>query len=322
MSISGRGGREACTTPWGPRFINGDLPLKTKVLTWSYLAAFNGIPAASACNMQPCLPPTAPGRQELTLEFLCCKGSGGSGRRAAASGGRAEHGAMLLREQQYCNDSHFRRMLEAGAGPSRDQIHRIKRSPQTSLKLILLSMPPQKPDPAVLCMPAEVTAFPEHFFLAGSSAQCSAVCYSLRSSTALEEAQGIPGHGQLSAGGGGCSCLSYHPLTQGELVHIGFFLSSEPSKPSLHGPHCPSLPLGTFFSVGFRPLPGRASKDRGLVPARAQPSQPPNRTSAGLAARLGAILALSIGSVPQLIPSQVHSNPYILLQVLNQLELA
>lgn len=101
---------------------------------------------------------------------------------------------------------------------------------------------------------------------------------------------------------------------------MGFSLSSEPSKPHVPRPHRPSLPVGTFDSVGFRPFPGRASEDRGLVPARAQPSQPPNRTSAGLAARLGAILALSIGSVPQLIPSQVHCNPYILLQVLNQLE--
>lgn len=98
----------------------------------------------------------------------------------------------------------------------------IKKSPQTSLKLILLSMPPQEPDPAVLCMPAEVTAFPEHFFLAGSSAQRSAVCYCLRSSAALEEAQGIPGHGQLRAGGGGCSCPSHHPLTQGEPVKWDF----------------------------------------------------------------------------------------------------
>lgn len=74
--------------------------------------------------MQPCLPPAAPGRQELTLEFLCCEGSGGSSRRAAASGGRAEHRDVFPRGQQYCDDSHFRRMLEAAAGPSGDQIHR------------------------------------------------------------------------------------------------------------------------------------------------------------------------------------------------------
>lgn len=72
-----REGGRVCTAPSGPGFINGDLPLKTKVLTWSYLAAFNGIPVAFACNINSCLPPTAPGRQELTLEFLCYDESGG-----------------------------------------------------------------------------------------------------------------------------------------------------------------------------------------------------------------------------------------------------
>lgn len=40
-----------------------------------------------------------------------------------------------------------------------------KKSPRVSLKLILLLMLPQKQDPAVLRVPTEIIAFPDHFFL-------------------------------------------------------------------------------------------------------------------------------------------------------------
>lgn len=76
-----------------------------------------------------------------------------------------------------------------------------------------------------------------------------------------------------------------------------FPLSREPRKPQIPRPRSPALDVGMFGSVGCR-----ASEGRGLVPAELSP---PSRTSAGLAARLGAILARSFGSVPQLICSQV-----------------
>lgn len=74
-----------------------------------------------------------------------------------------------------------------------------------------------------------------------------------------------------------------------------FPLCREPRKPQVPCPRSPALPVGTFVGVGCR-----ASEGRGPVPA-----EPPSRTSAALAARPGATLALSSGSVPQLICSQV-----------------
>lgn len=44
-------------------------------------------------------------------------------------------------------------------------VSRRKKSPRVSLKLILLLMLPQKQDPAVLRVPTEIIAFPDHFFL-------------------------------------------------------------------------------------------------------------------------------------------------------------
>lgn len=52
-------------------------------------------------------------------------------------------------------------LVQAGISVSR----RKKKSPRVSLKLILLLVPPQKQDPAVLCVPTEIIAFPDHFFL-------------------------------------------------------------------------------------------------------------------------------------------------------------
>lgn len=52
-------------------------------------------------------------------------------------------------------------LVQAGISVSR----RKKKSPRVSLELILLLMPPQKQDPAVLCVPIEIIAFPDHFFL-------------------------------------------------------------------------------------------------------------------------------------------------------------
>lgn len=44
-------------------------------------------------------------------------------------------------------------------------VSRRKKNPRVSLKLILLLMLPQKQDPAVLLVPTEIIAFPDHFFL-------------------------------------------------------------------------------------------------------------------------------------------------------------
>ena len=62
-----------------------------------------------------------------------------------------------------------------------------KKSPRVSLKLVLLLMPPQKQDPAVLCVPTEIIAFPDHFCLDSElRTEYFAMCYSripARSST-------------------------------------------------------------------------------------------------------------------------------------------
>lgn len=52
-------------------------------------------------------------------------------------------------------------LVQAGISVSR----RKKKSPRVSLKRILLLMPPHKQDPAVLRVPTEIIAFPDHFFL-------------------------------------------------------------------------------------------------------------------------------------------------------------
>lgn len=127
--------------------------------------------------------------------------------------------------------------------------------------------------------------------------------------------RGITGHLQLrlilllKMGGGDAPAPSHLCFAWGEGMKTeairDFPLSSKPCEAQIPRPHNPALHVGTFVSVGFGPFPSRASEGRGLVPAELQPSQPPNRTSAGLAARLGAILALSFGSVPHLIRSQV-----------------
>lgn len=44
-------------------------------------------------------------------------------------------------------------------------VSRRRKSPRVSLKLILLLMLTQEQDPAVLRVPAEIIAFPDHFFL-------------------------------------------------------------------------------------------------------------------------------------------------------------
>lgn len=189
------------------------------MLTWSYLAAFNGIPAASACNIEPCFPPAAPGRQELTPEFSPLRwvwwavprslldgrtdgwterppprcqglaGPGNAGLEAESSRwepgaapvatsppapgqgglGDAEHGEMSpvgMAAAGHCSDRRLRKVLGAAAGPSRDFAEgKKKKSPRVSSELLLLSMAPQKQAPARLRVPAEMIAFPEHFFL-------------------------------------------------------------------------------------------------------------------------------------------------------------
>lgn len=82
--------------------------------------------------------------------------------------GKPKHGGMSPRGQQQLDiavTGTLERcwgLLLVQAGLS---VSRRKKSPRVSLKLILLLMPPQKQDPAVLCVPTEIIAFPDHFFL-------------------------------------------------------------------------------------------------------------------------------------------------------------
>lgn len=85
--------------------------------------------------------------------------------------GDAEHGEMSpvgMVVSGHCSDRRLRKVLGAAAGPSRDQCsqkEKKKKSPRVSSELLLLSMAPQKQAPARLRVPAEMIAFPEHFFL-------------------------------------------------------------------------------------------------------------------------------------------------------------